>query len=99
MYNTPHIKAIQTAFAEMQKIQAEIADYCTDDCERCPLNDHCDWEGHIAFWEGITESEIDAFVEKHNRAEEIEQRRTFREATGVDPAWYDFNDDRTDYDR
>lgn len=91
-----HIEALQTAIAEMKKHNAVLLEYCTNECHICPLKDMCDWDGNIEFGNAkITEEVLDAYVDLYDKVTEEKDRHNFYEVTGIDPAWYDFNEDRT----
>ena len=93
------IKAIKEAISTMQKANEVIKEYCTNECEICPLKDMCDWEGNIDFLDSrINDSVLDKYIDLHTEWEYRNERKTFKEATGIDPAWYDFNNDRTERD-
>lgn len=97
--NEMHIRALQEAIENIKKADAAIQEYCTDNCEHCPLSDMCDWEGHIdAYDSRITEGVLDSLVDFHEAHEAAQERKTFKEVTGIDPAWYCFNEDRTQGD-
>lgn len=96
MYST---EALREAIKTMQTQNEVIKEYCTNECEDCPLKDMCDWEGNIEFLnEGITDELLEQYVDFHDEWEYRNERKTFKEVTGIDPAWYDFNDDRTESD-
>lgn len=99
MYNTGEIEELREALELIKKGKEIIAKYCTEDCENCPL-----YEAEVCGYEvdmpidadaNITYGVLDEFVEYHSKVEAKADRQTFREATGIDPAWYDFNEDRT----
>lgn len=93
------VEGLQGAIKTMQEQNDYIKSFCTNECEECPLKDMCDWEGNIEFLnEGITDSVLEKFVEYQEKVEYENERKTFKEVTGIDPAWYDFNNDRTESD-
>ena len=99
MYNTGHIEYLMQAVKQARKARAAFLEYCAAEygkyCEDCPLEDMCDWDGHIDMCdERITAELLDAYVEYYNAKENEADRKTLYEATGIDAGWYDFNDDR-----
>lgn len=99
MYNEMHIKALQEAIEAMKKAGEVFKEYCTNECENCPLSEFCDWQGAIAYTDDdLTEEVLDQFVEFHDAWETAKDQQTFKEVTGIDPAWYCFNEDRTQGD-
>ena len=97
MYNTGHIQALMQAIEEMKKANAVFKEYCTEHCQICPLKDVCDWDGYIEYNDPrLTEEALDRFVDLHEEITYRQERRDFKTATGIDPAWYDFNEDRSE---
>lgn len=37
MYNSLHVEALRKALNQMKEAQAVFGEYCTEDCEHCPL--------------------------------------------------------------
>lgn len=89
-----HVQAIK---ANMQA----VLDYCTEECEKCPLRGFCDWYGGIDYMdEGMESIERMAdYLDYYDRVTERREIEQFEDATGVDAGWYMFNDDRSDTDR
>jgi hypothetical protein len=99
MYNELHIKAIKTALDQIRKHSEAIQEYCTGECEKCPASVVCDWAGNLDYTEGrITDDLLDRFVEFHDEWQTAQDRKTFKEVTGIDPGWYDFHEDHTEVD-
>jgi hypothetical protein len=56
----------------------------------------CDWDGHIEYdAEELTDFALEDYVEYYKAWEDKRERDNFR-ATGIDPAWYDHNEDRSE---
>ena len=57
----------------------------------------CDWDKHIEYDnEGLTDEVLGAYVDYYHSWENTVNRMEFKEATGIDPRWYDFNEDRSE---
>ncbi len=89
-----HVQAIRT------HMQA-ITEYCTEECKACPLRGFCDWYGGMDYAdEGMVSIERMAdYLNYYDKVTERNELKQFEDATGVDPYWYNFNDDRSDTDR
>lgn len=97
MYNDLQVKALREAIDTLKKSNGVLKEYCTNECEKCPLEDMCDWEGNVDFNdERLTDSKLDDYVEYYEGETYKAERRRFKEVTGIDPAWYDFNEDRSE---
>jgi hypothetical protein len=95
--NELHIKALEDAVKAVKKGTETFLEYCTDVCRGCPLNGMCDWDGGIDILdEDITHDTLQAYVEYHRKIEDESERNSFYETTGIDPAWYDHNEDRSE---
>lgn len=99
MSNNLDIKAIKEALDQIRKHSEAIQEYCTKECEECPCSKMCDWEGNLDYTDSrITDEVLDRFVEWHDKWQTAQDRKTFKEVTGIDPGWYDFHEDRTEVD-
>lgn len=98
MYNGGHIDALRKALELIKKGKAVFKEYCTEDCENCPLYkaNVCGYDMEIDTEANITYGLLDDFVDYHEKVEDKRERQNFYAVTGVDPAWYDFNNDRTE---
>ena len=96
MYNDMHIRSLRQAIEQIKKAEAVFEKYCTDWCNECPLKDMCDWDGHILYVAPeLTDSVLEEYVEYFKAWEDKRERDNYR-ATGIDPAWYDHNEDRSE---
>lgn len=92
-----HVKALEDAVGAVKNATDTFMEYCTDVCRGCPIRNACDWDGNIDFLdEDLTHDTLEKYVEYFKEIEEKQERSTFYETTGVDPAWYDFNEDRSE---
>lgn len=89
-----HVQAIK---ANMQA----VLDYCTEECDKCPLRGYCDRDGWLDYMDDGLESieRMADYLDYYDRVTERREIEQFEDATGVDAGWYMFNDDRSDTDR
>lgn len=95
MYNSLHVEALRKALDQMKAGRAVFEEYCTEECGNCPLKKVCGYMVELDLEAEITDAMLDNFVDYHEEAQNREDRQNFKDATGIDPAWYDFNEDRT----
>lgn len=97
MYNTLEVEALKQALEQIRQGVAVFEEYCTEDCEHCPLykENICGYHMEIDHTAEITDRLLNAYVDYHDGKAYIIERCDFERATGIDPAWYDFNEDRT----
>lgn len=98
MYNSLHIRSLRQAIEQIKKAEAVFDEYCTDFCTNCPLNCVCDWDKddrHIEY-DKVTDNMLGRYVDYYHSWENMVDRMNFKNATGIDPEWYDHNEDRSE---
>jgi hypothetical protein len=95
--NELHIKSLEEAIGNVREATETFMEYCTDRCKKCPISKACDWQGNIDFLDSdLTHDVLNDYVDYFRKVEDEEERKNFYETTGVDPSWYDYNEDRSE---
>lgn len=91
------IDELRSAITIAQEQAKVFKKYCTNECHICPLSNSCDWDNTIDLTDpSLTDEKLKAFVDLYEDITGRRERDNFKTATGIDPAWYDFNEDRSE---
>ena len=98
MFNSGDVEALGAALEQMKKGLAVIREYCSEECDGCPLYRHnvCGYYCELDLDADIDKGLLNDFVDYSAGVCEAKERKAFTEVTGIDAGWYDFNDDRTE---
>lgn len=71
MYNSLHIESLKTALEQIKQGIAVFEEYCTEDCEHCPLYkaDACGYHMEFVPTEKLNDAVLSNFVDFHERKE------------------------------
>ena len=71
MYNSLHIEALKKALEQIKQGIAVFEEYCTEDCEHCPLYkaNVCGYYMELVPTPNITDAVLSNFVDFHERKE------------------------------
>lgn len=78
MYNSLHIEALKKAIEQMKKGLAVFEEYCTEDCEHCPLYkaNVCGYFLELDPTAKITDGLLSNFVDFHELGRYKEEERS-----------------------
>ena len=100
MHSNLEIEALKKALELMKQGLAVFEEYCTEDCEHCPLykTNVCGYKLELDPTADIDDRTLGSFIDFHDGKAYVIERCDFERATGIDAGWYDFNEDRTEYE-
>lgn len=97
--NTAEAEKLLAHIEAIKKHASFILDYCTNECENCPIRGFCDWDGNLDFSdEGMQSMErLVDYLEYHDKVQEKREREeadaeydaweAANRWAGIDPSW------------
>lgn len=74
MYNELHVEALKQAMNKIKEGLAVFEEYCTEDCEHCPLTNVCGYHMEFVPDDTVTDAVLSNFVDFHEGRACVEER-------------------------